>query len=389
MQQAEQSERAFFGSLESLRGVAALSVVLSHALWMNPIHQGYVRNSYLMVDLFFVLSGFLICHAYGERLTSRRQLRDFTVLRLGRLYPVHVTLLAAFVALEVAWYLAQGRGTAAGEGAFAHNNGAALVSNLLLTHSLGLHGRFTFNGPSWSISAEFFTYIMFALALYVIGPRLKHWQLPIFVLISALGLAMLLVAGRTDLNVTHDFGIYRCITGFFLGAAAYLLLARSDLARRAAVRTVAPYVATAALVGGGIYLGFKAEGPSDFLILPLATVLVLALALSPHTAIDRWLQAPALVYLGTISYSLYMVHYLVARVFGYILRVELGFDRVPTEAGYPLVGTDPITGSVALAVYVGTVLVLSHASFVWIENRFRRKSKAWVAARRTGASRSV
>jgi peptidoglycan/LPS O-acetylase OafA/YrhL len=99
--------RAFLGSLESLRGVAALLVALYHVSWLNPTrYQGLVLNSYLMVDLFFVLSGFVMCHGYGHRIRNRAELGDFLVLRIGRLYPLHVAMLLVFLvreAVKVEW----------------------------------------------------------------------------------------------------------------------------------------------------------------------------------------------------------------------------------------------------------------------------------------------
>ena len=63
----------FFVSLESLRGIAALVVIFYHAEWYNPITPlRFVQNGPLMVDLFFVLSGFVIYHSYGSRLGSAR-----------------------------------------------------------------------------------------------------------------------------------------------------------------------------------------------------------------------------------------------------------------------------------------------------------------------------
>ena len=60
-----------------MRGIAALTVVLFHAFWVNPLRNlSWVHNTYLMVDLFFVLSGFVICHAYAHRIRDRVELRD-------------------------------------------------------------------------------------------------------------------------------------------------------------------------------------------------------------------------------------------------------------------------------------------------------------------------
>jgi peptidoglycan/LPS O-acetylase OafA/YrhL len=67
------SSKQFFGGLESLRGIAALMVVFYHIEWTNPLtHHLIFRNGYLMVDLFFVLSGFVICYNYGQKIGNAK-----------------------------------------------------------------------------------------------------------------------------------------------------------------------------------------------------------------------------------------------------------------------------------------------------------------------------
>jgi peptidoglycan/LPS O-acetylase OafA/YrhL len=380
----------FFGSLESLRGVAALVVVLVHASWLSPIHDArFVRNAYLLMDFFFVLSGFVICQAYGQRITNRGELRDFFLLRLGRMYPLHVTMLGVLVAMEVARFAAQARlGFEGRAPAFSHNTGAALVSNLLLTHSLGLHGRYTFNHPSWSISTEFYTYMLFALAVLAVGPRLKRWQLPVFVALSAASCGVLVVVGRPNLNVSYDYGLFRCAMGFFLGAASFLVFARSGISGSRVARAVAPYVAAAALTGGVLYLQFNTGGPSDYLVPPLWALLTVALAASPGSVIDRWLQIRPLAYLGRISYSVYMVQFVIVWMFDRILVVGLRFESTTTPAGAQLVLTDQITGTIMLLIYAGVVVLVSHVTYTWIEDRFRRKTRAYVAGLRARTARA-
>lgn len=374
------SGHRFFGSLESLRGIAALLVALLHAIWVNPIRDvGWVRNSYLMVDLFFVLSGFVICHAYGGRIRNWIEFRDFFVLRLGRLYPLHVAVLSAWVAFDVVKYVAASR-LGISHGPVLPAAAGDLVSNLLLVHSLGWQpDSFTFNAPSWSLSTEFYTYVLFAFIVLAIGP-LRHRQLPLFAGISVVSFAILLMVGRHDLIITLDFGWFRCTMGFFLGAASYLVYARAGIDRCAAMRAAAPYVASAVLVAAGVYLGLKWPGPSDYLFPPLAAILIVSLAASSGSAIDRWLQAPALAHLGKVSYSVYMVHYPLAVIFIAILSKGLGFERALTEGGHYIVLTDPMTGTIALVLYVGAVLGVSWATFTWIEDRFRHKAKALVAS---------
>jgi len=91
-----------FVALDSLRGLAALLVVLHH---ING--AGYLlslplfRYGSLAVDFFFVLSGFVIAANYGERLTQGFSIGRFMALRLGRVYPLHLVVLAIFVSLEL------------------------------------------------------------------------------------------------------------------------------------------------------------------------------------------------------------------------------------------------------------------------------------------------
>src|SRR5207302_7171506 len=128
-------------------------------------------------------------------------------------------------------------------------------------------------------------------------------------------LGVLLLIGRPNLDATSDFGLFRCTMDFFLGAASYLVFTRTNMLHSRAVRAVAPYIAAAVVAGGALYLEFKGIGWNDFAFPPLAAMLVTALAASPGSAIDRWLQLRPLAYLGRISYSIYMVHFAVAWLF--------------------------------------------------------------------------
>ncbi len=108
-----------FEALDGWRGVCACLVVLFHVHGYSPIYSwSLVRNSYLFVDFFFVLSGFVISWNYGARLDSWSGVKRFLVLRLGRVYPLHVFMLLCFIGWETARVVA-GR-TDAGESARLH-----------------------------------------------------------------------------------------------------------------------------------------------------------------------------------------------------------------------------------------------------------------------------
>ena len=87
-----------FTRLESLRGLAAIMVVLYHSPFRFAESSApIVTNSYLFVDLFFVLSGFVMAYAYGDKIRGGMGFGEYVALRLGRLYPLHLFTLMLWV----------------------------------------------------------------------------------------------------------------------------------------------------------------------------------------------------------------------------------------------------------------------------------------------------
>ena len=116
--------------LESLRGIAAASVALHH-FSVNSILQNnyYVKNSYLMVDFFFVLSGFVIAYNYMDKLTNTKNLINFQIKRFLRLYPLHFLVLLAFLFKENAiYYFEKVTGVQPNTPVFSVNNLESLFS---------------------------------------------------------------------------------------------------------------------------------------------------------------------------------------------------------------------------------------------------------------------
>ena len=92
-----------FENLDAIRGICALFVALFHFPANGLLaSNALVRNAYLFVDYFFVLSGFVIAFSYGDRLCAGEiSLGRFIGLRLGRIYPLHLAVLAVFVLLQL------------------------------------------------------------------------------------------------------------------------------------------------------------------------------------------------------------------------------------------------------------------------------------------------
>lgn len=363
--------REFFIALESLRGLAALGVVLLHVAfaWTFPLHDlGLIRNSYLLVDLFFVLSGFVICHSYGNRIETGRDAAKFVWVRLGRLYPLHLTFLFVFLGFEIAKYFGETYyGLTAHTKAFTSNNAFAFLSNVLLIQGLGIQEKETFNLPSWSISTELYAYVLFAATLLLFKSRATVCLISGFLI----GASMLLDSGKLD----HNF--FRCVEGFFLGVITYhsyvALLARRVFSGEHSWRRDLPGMLT--VTGLLMFLSTKDGNSLDAFVLLLAAMLILSVAITPKGRLTTFLEVGPLAWLGRISYSVYMVHMAVIWLFCQVLRLGLHTPRVFDLNGDPLLTPHPLTGLLFLIAAVACILFLSHLTYTHIEEPCRRASK--------------
>ncbi|MEO9508522.1 MAG: acyltransferase, partial [Nonlabens ulvanivorans] len=211
--------------LDGLRGICALFVCILHARIFSHLYGiDFIRNAYLFVDFFFVLSGFVICISYKHKLQNKTQLCNFTVKRIGRIWPLHILTILALLAIELSkCYILSNTSTTSESGAFVGRFSIeALFANVFLVHSLGTFGSLTWNNPSWSISVEYFTYLIFALTVYSFRSKLKELSVAI-VIVSLIALVFL---APKNMDVTYDYGLIRCLSGFFVGV--FICLWRSQ-----------------------------------------------------------------------------------------------------------------------------------------------------------------
>jgi peptidoglycan/LPS O-acetylase OafA/YrhL len=370
----------FFAPLESLRGVAALIVVLYHAVWINSITSLHlVQNGALMVDFFFVLSGFVIFHSYGKKLGSGTDICRFLWLRLGRLYPLHFTFLMVFLVIEIAKLVAERKfGIVADKPAFTTNNGNALLTNLLLIHSLGVHDHrhLNFNHPSWSISTEFYAYVLFAGVRLLVADNRRFTVAATAFVAAAFGLLWWLkVVPLTTAG--YDYGFIRCAGGFFLGTLTYLAYdaLRGRLKDPHHRGGSLGWLSALALLATIAYLCLiDPEGWLTYLLPFFSASVILTLVLCPQRTVQNVLSSRPLRWLGKVSYSVYMVHAAIAWIITQVLTVVFKFPKIEVPDGH-ITATSPSAGLIALAIYVAIVLVLSGFTYRWIEEPFRRMSR--------------
>jgi peptidoglycan/LPS O-acetylase OafA/YrhL len=292
-----------FRALDGFRGLCALIVALYHFPVETHLtgRAFFLPHAQMLMDFFFVMSGFIIAGAYGERLNDWRDVARFARSRIARLWPLHAAMLGLLVAVEVAKaVLAPGAGL---QPPFTGVHApAAILTNLLLIHSLHLHPMLTWNAPSWTISVEIVAYLSFAV-LAVLLPRRRLAVAAGMALVGALGVA--LIARKLDAN--YDFGVFRCFYGFFCGVVTARLW-RALPFPAAAGRAAATVVEAAAILGVFAYIVFLGGPPFGFAG-PLVFSAFIWLYASERGAVTRGLSAGPLVRLGEISYSIYLIHF--------------------------------------------------------------------------------
>jgi len=367
----------FFLPLESLRGVAALVVVVYHAIWINPVTGlRFFQNGALMVDFFFVLSGFVICHSYGARLAGLRDFGRFMWLRFGRLYPLHFAFLIVFLAIEFAKYFAQVRyGIVADKPAFTVNGAGAFWENVFLVQALSFTAPLTYNYPSWSISVEFCAYTLFAVTRIISGRGAG--LVVASIIIVAVSAAALLIGGKWSLaDSGNGWALFRCCGGFFLGVLTYYTYCQ--LAPRtpseSPSRALDAWIAPAVLIATIIFLSSELTQAWSFLLPVLGAGIILTTVAYPNRILVRLLSCKPLTWLGRVSYSTYMVHAAIVWTVTQWLTLIMKVPRVQIGED-SFVATSPGLGLLTFALYMALVLVVSHFTFTWIEDPFRKKAR--------------
>lgn len=292
---AHAERKRLFHSLDMLRGIAALAVVGRH---LNGFLSQILPNSYLAVDLFFGLSGFVIAHAYQERLSTSMSLREFMKIRLIRLYPMYLLGTLLSVVFIPVLYAAQHKPV--DPATFV----MTLVFGLLFLptpQSLAFNGYhvFPFNFPAWSLCWELVVNALYAALARVLTNA-------VLAAIIGLGAILLVVAVLMygNLDGGSNFGTFysaplRVIYSFFVGVAVFRVWQSGAL----------PWLRLHPALAAAILVASFALPTHQHAFYDLAVVvagyplLILAATREPAA---RWV--PVFTKLGLISFPIYALH---------------------------------------------------------------------------------
>lgn len=373
-----------FNSLEGIRGLFCLVVVLAH--FEAGFHGKAFINAetlYYVVDIFFVFSGFLMSGLYWSSLRTGADFTDYMIVRTARVYPLHITLLAIFIAFECLRMLlpAAWLDTAPFSGT---NDIGAIPYHLTLTQSLGMLPRNTWNFPSWSISTEYYAYIVFA-ALVMFFRRSRE----LVALALIIGCVVALGLGDSlGFKETYALGFFRCLAGFMVGVLVYRIY---DVSR--GLRTRKVLMSVMELLAFALFFAFMSisASPQMSLLVPLLIGFLVWVLSYDAGLISRLLAAPVLIYLGNISYSIYLNHVFVQdRMMNFFKLLEIkgfGVHFLPdseelSQTASMMLGTSVWLADVYALIMLLLVIAISRFTYRWVEIPGRDWAKDIIKRRR-------
>lgn len=290
--------------LDALRIIAAAAVVVLHySDYMKETPAGFfmvghVWHFNLFVDLFFVVSGFVIASQYLDKVDSLFSITRFLWRRLARIYPLHLATLTFYIIVALA--LSFG---------VAHTGNAArypfsdIPAQLLLLHAFDGQ-RLTFNFPSWSLSAEMFCYLIFPIAA-LLAARYKPSVFALVVIPAMVNSIYVASAGSEPWTEwINKGGVFRAVPGFNLGIACYLF--RHQIARW----PVIPGVLTISLIA---FLLFGWLLPEMAALVAVYAIAALAIQCD-YSGTPTLLTRLRLDRGSAYTYSCYMLHIPIATV---------------------------------------------------------------------------
>lgn len=340
-------------TLTGVRGIAALAVLFYHIRgamggFLPDRAIAWLAQGYLAVDLFFVLSGFVLWWNYGAQFRDQgtRAAPRFIVRRFARIFPLHLAILSAMALFALA-LLASGRDPG------GHYDFAQLPAHVLLVQNWGFGGQLLWNDPAWSISTEWAAYLLLAvtggwLARRTVGP----WMFPCLILALSAGLgAWFAAAGRAGIGVDIPVtGLARCLVEFTMG----ILLCQWWSALRNRPRGSTIIHATIAGLGAVAAI-LLVRGLSQPAAVPIAMVAIVALALQASQRSRPPLSGRIARWLGDISYAVYLSHFFLWILF------KLAFVDDPARVAPG-----------GILAFVALTLIVSHLLHIWLEVPARR-----------------
>jgi len=358
-----------FEVLDSFRGLAALFVVLFHMHYVGSITElSFFRGTSLFVEFFFVLSGFVLAHGYGWK--ENLKFKDFLIARTFRLLPLHIVILVVFILLEFGKLFAYQHGFHFNDIPFTNEtNPNDIIPNLLLLQSwLPNTNSLSWNTPSWSISIEYYMYMLFFASLLIKKENLKYI---LWFLIS------IIMSVFIFLGVEIAQEILRGLSCFFGGALTYLLYKNTEgkINFNKNYFTLLEIILLILVV-----LILSSDIHYKSLVASLLFCIQVFIFAFEKGSISQILKQKIFLYLGKLSYSIYMIHsvilffalstfMIIQKIFN--IKLEIMVNDVRTiDLG------NPIFNNISIIITLAIIIFLSGFTYKYIEQKGQNMGKS-------------
>jgi peptidoglycan/LPS O-acetylase OafA/YrhL len=386
---------SYLSNLTPLRGIAALLTVIFHVdlmiggggdMLLKFKDSFLINRMYLMVDFFFILSGFIMLHVYGQWFKDSitgSAFKRFTIARFARVYPLHFFTLIYCVLLKLIFMAAGGDSHNPMD--LISNNFWAIPSHLLLIHSMNVNEWFTWNNASWSISTEWWMYMLFpflvkpfsklnsvgrvgiVLACFVGYLIITFWIVPIVTIPASIPFTRVKPESMS-INVAYQYGFLRCLFGFVLGMMMYQGY-NEGFARKFFGNGY-----TIIALTFGLLLCFHFAVPDVFSV-SFFPVILLSAAYGSQ-GMNAFFNTKALQRLGDWSFSIYLVHQPLISTIGTIIEMQgIGKPFVPPTGPPPKM--DIMTGWIVCMAFIAFTLFVSYLTYRFVELPARNRINQW------------
>jgi peptidoglycan/LPS O-acetylase OafA/YrhL len=242
------------------------------------------------------------------------------------------------------------------------NNLASFISNVFLLNSMGLHQHLSWNPPAWSISTEFWAYIVF----FFITAKVDKKESLIIPLIIGVGCySFILSLGKPNLDITYEYGFFRCLGAFYIGVFIYRVSIYVEIPK--SLKSNLSLIELLYIVSLVVFVSLAATSFIYFIpIIIIFSVSIIVFSQSESGIFGMALLSRHIRLLGTWSYSIYMTHAIFVAVIANFLEYVLKWD-----INTPLNIYSVILNVATLSV----VIIISKYSYTFIEKPFRDKSR--------------
>ena len=333
--------------LDGLRGIFSLLVVLFHLNKNNAplfvVDNFFVRESYIFVDFFFILSGYVISLSYNDRINTQKDFITFIKKRIIRLYP-----LLLFSTLMY-WYFVHP--------IFNEKNIVLALDTLLFTNATPILGSgIGMNYPSWSISSELISYLGFGMVSLFAMKSNKTKTIGMLTLIC-----FIILGFQHNYFATGDYGFIRGLSCFNLGYLVFIA-AKKQYKIHDNWEWLIPICIIALM-----YFHFTIATNNQIiqflvqLLIPFTFAASIFVLINTNGALSKLLQRKPFLFLGKISYSIYLNHAFI-----------IGFG-VPKLFKLISINEVEMKKSICLLLLLVLLIVYSSITQYFIENKLGKK----------------